>query len=132
MLRDLHDVAADVADQDRGRWLDLLDPVTGEATGLRFRIAGPDSATQHRAQLALADELAEMAGADGRVSAEHRERARVDSLARCVLDWQIVEAGEAVPFTHKNVVRVLHLARWIASQVDAFAGDRAAFRGEEA
>lgn len=126
---DLNEIAGFSADQDKGRDFDLLDPVTGEATGITFRIAGPDSATQHRAELAMVDELADMAGPDGQVSAEHREKARINCLARCVLGWTLEEDGEPVPFTHTNVVRVLRMGRWIQSQVDAFASDRAAFRG---
>lgn len=129
-MRDLADVSADVADQDRGAWFILADPVSGEATGLRFRVAGPDSATQHRAQLAMVDELAEMAGPDGRVSAEHREEARLNCLAKCVLGWEVVENGQPVPFSHKNVLRVLRMARWVHAQVDGFAADRAAHRGD--
>ena len=127
---DLRDVSAWSQDQDRGRELEIADPVTGRPTGMVFRIAGPDSATQRRAQLQLVDDLAELAGPDGRISAENRERARIDCLARCVLGWAIVEDGQPVPFTHQNVVRVLRMARWLQAQVDAFASDRAAFRGD--
>lgn len=127
---DLRDIAHDVDDQDRGREFELADPVTGKPTGLRFRIAGPDSLTQHRAQLKLADELADLAAPDGRVSAEDRDRARVNCLARCVLGWTVEEDGTPVPFTHGNVVRVLRMAKWLQAQVDAFASDRAAFRGQ--
>lgn len=126
-MRDLRDVAADVADQDKGAWLDLADPIDGKPTGLRFRIAGPDSATQHRAQLQLVDELAELAGPDGRVTAAHRETARINCLARCVLGWEVEEDGQPVPFNQRNVVRVLNLARWVEAQIDAFAGDRRNF-----
>lgn len=128
---DLSELHAMAADQDKGRWFDLLDPVSGAATGIRVRVAGPDSATQQRAQLALVDELAEMAGPDGQVSAEHRERARINCLAACVLDWEISEDGAPLPFTHRNVVRLLTAGRWVQSQIDGFANDRAAFRGEQ-
>ncbi|MAZ27986.1 MAG: hypothetical protein CL868_13040, partial [Cytophagaceae bacterium] len=80
----LDEIRAFSADQDRGAWFDLADPVTGRATGIRLKIAGPDSETQNRARLRLADDLAERADAEGRGSAEARERARVDSLARCL------------------------------------------------
>lgn len=124
---DLRAILANVEDQDRGEWLDLRHPVTGAATGIRFRIAGPDSATQARARLKLVDELAEQAMDDGRVPAEDREAARLNSLARCVLGWEITEDGQPVPFNHANVVRVLKAAPWVQAQVDAFAADRRAF-----
>lgn len=125
----LNDILADAQDQDRGREFELLDPVTGEATGIKLRVAGPDSATQHRAQLALADDLAELADLDGRVSAAPREAARLNSLARCVLGWDVSENGEPVPFSQENVLRLLRASRWVREQVDGFASDRAAFRG---
>lgn len=125
---DLTEIAGAVEDQDRGAEFELADPVTGRPTGIRFRVAGPDSATQRRAELKLADELAEMAGPTGRVSAEHRETARINCLARCVLGWTIEEAGAPVPFSHQNVVRVLRMAKWIEAQVDAFARERRPIR----
>ncbi|MBB1498472.1 hypothetical protein [Paracoccus sp. MC1862] len=125
----LNDILADAQDQDRGRDFDLLDPVTGKTTGITLRIAGPDSATQARARLQLVDDLAEMADDEGRISASAREKARLNSLARCVLGWDVKEDGEPVPFTHANVVRLLRAATWVQAQVDGFASDRAAFRG---
>lgn len=124
---DLSEIAGNVADQERGRELELVHPVTGEPTGLRFRVAGPDSETQNRARLRLADDLAEMADADGRVSAEQREKARNACLARCLLGWEIVEDGERLAFTHRNAIRLLGMASWMRAQIDAFAGDRRAF-----
>lgn len=123
----LNDILSNAEDQDRGRWFDLLDPVTGKPTGIRFLIAGPDSATQARARLKMVDDLAAAADDEGRVSAEAREKCRLNSLARCVLGWEIAEDGEPVPFTHANVLRVLRAAQWVHQQVDAMAGDRAAF-----
>ncbi len=125
----LNEIIADAQDQDRGRDFDLLDPVTGTATGIALRIAGPDSATQARARLRMVDELAEMADSDGRVSAKDREKARLNSLAACVLGWNVTEDGEPVPFSQANVLRLLKAAQWVQAQVDAFASDRAAFRG---
>ncbi|EPX85376.1 hypothetical protein [Salipiger mucosus] len=124
----LDDIRAFSADQERGAWFDLLDPVTGGQTGIRMKLAGPDSEIQNRARLRLADDLSEVADAEGRVTAEARERARIESLARCVLAWEISEDGEPVPFTQANVVRLLKAAAWVQAQVDGFASDRAAFR----
>lgn len=126
----LNDIEAEAQDHDRGREFELLDPVTGKPTGITLRIAGPDSATQARARLAMVDELAAGADDEGRVNAAAREKARLNTLARCVLGWDIKEDGEPVPFNHANVVRLLRAALWVQAQVDAFASDRAAFRGD--
>lgn len=127
----LNDILNAAEDHERGRWFDLRDPVTGDVTGIRLRLAGPDSATQARARLRMVDELADAADDEGRVSAEAREKVRVNSLARCVLAWEIEEDGTPLPFSHKDVVRLLRAAPWVHAQVDAFAGDRAAFREDE-
>lgn len=125
----LNEIEAEAQDHDRGRDFDLLDPVTGKGLGITLRIAGPDSATQARARLRMMDELAEAADDAGIVSAAAREKARLNSLAACVLGWNVREAGEPVPFTHGNVLRLLRAAPWVQAQVDSFAADRAAFRG---
>lgn len=125
---DLSDILSNVADQDRGIEFDLLDPVDGTKTGIKFRVAGPDSETQHRARIALADELADVADNDGRVSAAHREMARLNCLARCVLGWTMTDFDKPVPFNTANVLRALRV-QWVQQQVDGFASDRAAFRG---
>ncbi|MBL4919318.1 hypothetical protein [Szabonella alba] len=123
----LSDVSAIAEDQDRGRWLDLLDPFDGKPVGIRLLVAGPDSMVQARARLKLADELADMADDEGRVSAENRETARLRNLARCVLGWEASEDGKPVPFSFEAVLRLLKAGRWVQEQVDDFAGSRRAF-----
>jgi hypothetical protein len=127
---DLSEARSNIVDQDKGRWLDVIDPWSGKPTGMRFLLAGPDSETQRRSRIAMMDEIAEAAGSDGGISFEAREAARIGCLARCALDWQIEDEGKPVPFTHKNVVRVLKGIQWIQVQVDAFAGDRRNFGSE--
>lgn len=123
----LDDILANVADQDRGRMFELTDPVTGQPTGIKLWIVGPDSETAHRARLTLADDLADVANTDGFVTAEDRERARLNCLARHVLRWEISEEGQPVPFSHKAVLRLLRV-HWVQEQVDGFASDRRAHR----
>lgn len=127
---DFNDILSNVADQDRGRELVVADPWTGKPTGIRFRIAGPDSDVQHRARIQMMDELAEAARPDGTVSAEARETARLNCLAKAVLLMEIEEDGKPVAMSHKNVLRVLRAGTWIQAQVDAFAGDRSRFAPE--
>ncbi|MFC0199263.1 hypothetical protein [Paracoccus rhizosphaerae] len=128
----LNDILADSQDQDRGRDFELADPVTGKPVGITLRIAGPDSETQHRARIAFTDELAEASDDYGRVPAVAREKARLNNLARCILGWHILEDGSPVPLNHANALRLLRSALWVQEQVDAFAADRAAFRGTSA
>lgn len=124
----LDDIHANLADQDRGRWLDVVDPWEGKPVGLRLLIAGPDSQTQHKARIAMMDELADAADGEGKVSFELREKARVNGLARAVLDFEVADAFAVnLTFSHKAVVKLLSVA-WIQAQADAFAGDRAFFR----
>lgn len=123
----LDEILANIADQDRGKEFELADPVTGQLTGIKLWIVGPDSETAHRARLALSDELAEMADANGRVTAEQREKARLNSLARHVRRWEVEEGGKPVPFAHQNILRLLRV-QWVQEQVDGFASDRSAHR----
>lgn len=125
----LDDILANVADQDRGREFELHDPVDGTPTGIKLWIVGPDSETAQRARISLYDELAEMADNDGRVSADHKEKARLNCLARHVLRWELIEEGRHVPFTTTNLLRLLRV-QWCQAQIDAFASDRAAHRGD--
>ncbi|MEF2074361.1 hypothetical protein [Consotaella aegiceratis] len=125
----LDDILANVADQDRGKEFELADPVTGAPTGIKLWIVGPDSDTANRARVALYDELAELSDSDGKVSAENREKARLNCLAKHVLRWEIVEGGQPLPFNTKNLLRLLRVP-WVQAQVDAFASDRAAHRGD--
>lgn len=125
----LSDVLNNAMDQDKGRELELADPFTGEPTGIKFTIVGPDSDTAHRAQIALADELSEAADVDGRVSGEARERARLNCLARHVIRWDVTEDGKPVPFTTTNLLTLLRVS-WVQQQVDSFAADRRNFAPE--
>jgi hypothetical protein len=128
----LEEIQANVIDQDRGRKLEIHDPFEGKPTGMVLWIAGPDSATQRRARIEMMDELTERAEPDGTVKAEHREAARINCLAKCVVRWEVQHEGTDLTFSHRNVVRVLRAADWLQAQVDSFAGDRRNFAPERA
>lgn len=125
----MSDILGNAVDQDKGRELELVDPFSGKGSGLKFWIVGPDSETAHRARIALSDELADMADASGMVSAEHREKARLNCLARHVIRWDVSEDGKPVPFNTKNVLTLLRV-QWVQEQVDTFAADRRNFAPE--
>lgn len=50
-------------------------------------------------------------------------------FAAHVLRWEIEEDGKPVPFNTANLLRLLRV-HWVAEQVDSFAADRAAHRGQ--
>jgi len=125
-------ILGNLTDQEKGRWLEVVDPWDGKPTGLRLLIAGPDSQTQNKARIAMMDELAAAADVDGKASFEAREKARINCLARCVVNWDIAaDFGLNAKFGHAAVVKILQVA-WIEHQADAFAGDRAHFRSTAA
>ncbi|MBO9108692.1 hypothetical protein J5288_08250 [Agrobacterium sp. S2/73] len=124
----LEEISANLVDQDRGRWLELADPWEGKPIGVRLLIAGPDSETQHKARVAMMDDMAAAADIDGKVSFQAREKARLSCLARCVLNWDVAaDFGLDARFGHAAVLKLLAI-NWIEQQTDAFAGDRANFR----
>lgn len=122
----LSDVLNNATDQDKGADLELIAPWDGKPTGMVLTIAGPDSDTARRADIALVDELAEMADAEGRVTGEQRAKARLNALARRVIRWDVEDEDRPVPFETRNVLRLLSIG-WVREQVDAFAGDHRNF-----
>lgn len=124
------DLIANLADQERGRWLEIVDPWEGKPVGLRLLVAGPDSDTQRKARVEMMDKLSEISDNEGKVSFEAREKLRVFCLARCVLNWDVAaDFGLAAQFGQTAIIKVLQTL-WLQQQVDAFAGDRSNFRSE--
>ncbi|MGE0853640.1 MAG: hypothetical protein AB7O44_29170 [Hyphomicrobiaceae bacterium] len=128
-LADLTALFGNIEDQNRGAELELRDPVTGAPTGMKIRIAGPDSKIQTHARQQAQDELADLLPEYRRrvgqtIKAKDRERISVEMLARCVLSWNLQQDGQDVPCTHETIVRVLTAAAWVREQVDEFAGSR--------
>lgn len=122
----LSEILSTVDEQSAGRWFEALHPVTGEAAGLRLKLAGPDSRQQAEALAIMTDELAEAADAEGRVTGQDREAIRRRFLARIVLDWEATEDGKPVPFSFSAVLRLMGVA-WVRSQVDAYGAARAPY-----
>lgn len=127
-MMDLNEIYNNLADQEKGHEYDVMDPVTGQKTGIRFRVAGPDSQIARRARLKLVDDLANLADDMGKITAEAREKARIASLAAHVLDWNLTEGGQALACNHQNIVQVLTSVLWLQVQVDAFAADRTLYQ----
>jgi hypothetical protein len=122
----ISEILSGAEDQDRGRWFDLLHPVTGKTTGIALHVAGPDSRRQAEALALMTDELAEAADDSGRVRGTARAVIHRQMLARCILDWKATEDGKPVPFSHEALLRLLTVA-WVKAQADAFAAARSVY-----
>jgi hypothetical protein len=114
------------AAQDRGLEVTIMD-AHGFETEIKMRIAGPDSGVQRRARHGLIERYRRLPQAE-RTSESAKESFAVELLAGAVLGWSgIAEKGQALPFTHTNVVRLLTDYPWVREQVDLIAGSREAF-----
>lgn len=109
--------------QNEGAWFDILNPVTSEKTGMRVKLVGPDSKKHRDAITKLRNKL----NSSKYASMYGRDEANIAFLADCILDWEIIEQGQALPFSHANACRILSAGTWIRAQIDAFAGDRSPY-----
>ena len=126
------DILAQAEDQDRGKWFQLMHPVTGAAVGISLLVTGPDSRKTAEVSALLVDDLAEAADELGRVRGAARAEAHRRALARRVLDWKAEEEGKPVPFSYAAMLRLLAVG-WVQSQLDTFCGARAPwFGGDDA
>lgn len=108
--------------QDAGVVVEILDPVTGEATGATITICGPDSRHARkarrealRAALAASDDPDELDLATA-------------MLARCVIAWKGVQrGGKDLECTVENAETVFRRFPWIETQCDRKASDRRNF-----
>lgn len=121
---DLSEVIKSAEAQDAGHVFELLDPVSGDPTGLKLRIVGPDSKVAKDARLAVEKEVARLSARRGGITAEDRDRLMEDLYATLVIGWDVKEKGKAVPFSKEALLRLLRAGTWVRAQVDAFAGDR--------
>lgn len=120
---DLNDIISDVADQDRGKLFELINPVSGLPTGISMTIAGPDSQTQRRARLTMQDRLIE---AGPSIDAATREGFALQMLASCILSWTVEQGGQPHPLSNRNAVSLLAVS-WVREQIDGFAADRSQY-----
>ena len=122
------EILAQAEDQDRGKWFQLMHPVTGAAVGISVLVTGPDSRKAAEVAALMVDDLAEAADELGRVRGAARADIHRRALARRVLDWKAEEEGKAVPFSHAALLRLMAVG-WVQSQVDTFCAARAPWFG---
>ncbi|MBN9347556.1 MAG: hypothetical protein J0I48_15400 [Devosia sp.] len=119
-LNDLDKIAEE---HEAGRWFELLSPVDGKPTGIKLKVAGPDSERQRKAGFAYQNALTE-ANRRGKITAERADDLYVDHLADFVVDLDASEDGKPVPFSKETVTRIIRAGRWVRAQLEQFAQER--------
>ena len=130
---------------ERGAWLQVLHPVTGEELGVaegapcRICIKGADSMSYEEA----AARTVALRSKDIQPNAKRKVttkrlleasdklgQAQSEEMAAVTLGWENVEwNGEPLEFTQENAIMVYSEHRWIREQVMEFFGDRANYQG---
>ncbi|KQZ50736.1 hypothetical protein ASD54_11045 [Rhizobium sp. Root149] len=129
---DLNDILKSAADQNAGHQFELLDPVGGNPTGLKFTIAGPDSERARNANAKLEAALTKLTSrSSGRVSTDDRTRLVIDFLFDVTVSWDVKQGGKKLELTREHFGRVLGAASWVRAQVDTFAADRSPYYRDE-
>ncbi len=130
---------------EKGAWLQLVDPITGEELGVaeekpcRIRVRGADSMAYEEAvarTVAMRSKKT-LPPKKGRVTANQlleaageNEGMQAEELAAITLGWEHIEwEGAEFPHSHENAIKLYTEHRWIREQVIDFFGDRANFVG---
>lgn len=124
---DLSDITNSAGAQEKGHEFELLDPVRGDPTGIKLRLAGPDSQISRKARQTLEREVSRLSNRSGGMSPEARERLMDDFFAAITLDWTVKEKGKSVPYSKDAFLRLLRAGLWVRAQIDGFAGDRSPY-----
>ena len=116
-----------------GEWMDLLDPVTGQALideetkeTVSIQLAGADSKRFRRAQHETAQRRKNRRG---EVSPEEADATVVDWLLSVTLSWRHIVVGESLPFSEQNARTLYTRFPWIREQVSTFIQDRKNYLG---
>ncbi|WNZ59904.1 hypothetical protein QEG98_28280 [Myxococcus sp. MxC21-1] len=111
--------------------VEILHPVSGDATGMKVVVHGVDSPTYREADRALRNRRLHKLQHSGRASkltAEDTDKDGLELLVRCTAAWEgFRENGEPLPCTKDNARRVYEEHPWLRRQVDAAVTDAASF-----
>jgi len=122
-----------VGKSNDGARMELTHPTTGEilknneGDAMYIRVAGLYSDHYQKSSRTVMDRR--LSKQKGRrkisLSAEQIENENTETVARCVVDWNIVAYGEALPCNFDNAYKVLMdpTFRWLRDQVEEFMED---------
>ena len=112
---------------ERGACLEVLDPLSGEGTGVSITLAGADSSIYRNASSALVRRRLK----NGSRTAFDPDKVReegIEILAACTLSWKgVVVDGKTLPCTRENAVMLYSRFPWLREQAESFIADRAAY-----
>lgn len=127
-MLDLDDLDVSTA-SEAGSDLTVLHPTSGEPTEIVIHIAGPDSKRARDADREMTDKLTKEA-IDKKLTPDDATFERMASMraASLTLGWSGIQwGGTEFPFNAENAIKLYTERRWIRTQVEAFAGQRANF-----
>tara|TARA_R110002020_G_scaffold5179_4_gene21930 strand:- start:12487 stop:12879 length:393 start_codon:yes stop_codon:yes gene_type:complete len=126
---ELNDLSKIASDQEAGHEFELLDPVQSDPTGIKLTIAGPDSEIARNARFEMEREIARLSKRKDGLTPEARDGLMNDYFCTVTLGWNVTEAGEPVPFSKPNLLRLIKAGAWVRGQIDLFAADRSPYFG---
>lgn len=114
--------------------VEILHPVSGDATGMKVVVHGVDSPTYREADRALRNRrlhVLQHSGRASKITAEGTDKDGLELLVRCTAAWEgFTENGQPLPFSKDNARRVYEEHPWLRRQVDAAVTDAASFFGK--
>lgn len=130
MSFDLSSLDAGVSRQEEGIPVDIRHPATGKPLGITITVASYESERVKAVAREMGNQLLLQQRRNPKKADSveaHEERTFRIALA-AIIGWEGVEmAGKPLPFSRENARTVLERYPFIAEQIDAAAGDRAAF-----
>lgn len=109
--------------------VEITNPATGEPTGIKITLAGPDSDAYRKIAMKVQNEQLQYAMKNrGKTTAERLAANALETLIGATVSWEgLAEDGKELECTPENVRRVYTEFPFIKEQVDEFLGDRRNF-----
>ena len=128
---------------EKGAWLQLLHPVSGEELGVdagkptRILIKGADSMSYEEAAARTVAMRSKTTNPKRKVTTKglldasnKLAKAQSEELAAVTMGWEGIEwDGEVFEFSQENAEKLYNEYRWIRDQVMEFFGDRTNYQG---
>lgn len=117
---------------EEGVWVDIENPATGEATGIRIKVLGMDSKAylDHTRKVQDRNLKKGFRGMKN-LKSEVLDNNKIELICACTVEWENIQFNSEVMLCNPENKKWLYKTyRWIFDQVDEFIGDRGNFLGE--